>query len=198
MKGAGAISGGKNKTPMKYRMIYPSYIGRLDINACSATDSIIVFPNGHKLNLSELKRTFKLMDFLEVEDSLKKVSGCFIEQTATEENTGHEVTNLVESFLNEFKSQFNSEKDYLKAVAIIENYFSEFKAEIGTPIFIKSGNIKKLAHALGEIWRSKRNDVITYEYLVLYRQVFSIFESQKIDRNNIMSSNLYKYSISKT
>jgi hypothetical protein len=38
MKGAGAISGGKHGTPLKYRSRYPSYLGRIDLNVCSATD----------------------------------------------------------------------------------------------------------------------------------------------------------------
>lgn len=38
MKGAGAISGGKNTTPLQYRAFYPSYLGRLDLNVCSASD----------------------------------------------------------------------------------------------------------------------------------------------------------------
>lgn len=182
-----------NKLPDSKKYFYPEPKSVEEISI-----SKIVFPNGQELNLSQLKRTFKLKDFREVEDSLKEVSSFFTEHTTIETNAEQEMTSLIESFLKEFKSEFNSEKDYLKAIAIFENYFSEVKGKIGKPIFIKSGNIKKLAYALGEIWRSKRNNVITYEYLELYRQAFTIFENQKIDRKNLMSSNLYKYSISKT
>jgi hypothetical protein len=38
MKGVGSIKGGKHKTSISHRALYPSYIGRIDINSCSSTD----------------------------------------------------------------------------------------------------------------------------------------------------------------
>lgn len=100
--------------------------------------------------------------------------------------------------LQELKSEFNNDDDYNKAVILINNFFSEKLTKIEKPIFIKSGNTKKLAFALGEIWRSKTNNVITVEYLQFYKKAFSIFANQNIDEEHLFSCNLYKYSISKT
>lgn len=100
--------------------------------------------------------------------------------------------------LKEFKNEFNNEQDFAKAIKILHSYFQNNEVKIDKPLFVRSGNVKKLAFALGEVWRTKRNNHITYEYLCLYKQAFSVFKEQKIDKKNVFSNNLYKYSISKT
>jgi hypothetical protein len=101
------------------------------------------------------------------------------------------------SELAQLRKAFNSETDYQKAIESIHNYFSNKRDDIQT-VFVKNGNIKNLAFALGEIWRSQRNAVISLEYLQFYKKAFSVFSRQEIDVRNILASNLYKYSISKT
>ena len=100
--------------------------------------------------------------------------------------------------LGEYKDKFNNENDYNKAVSIIHEYFIEGKATCKSPIFIRNGNIKNIAYAMGEIWRSQRNGVITYEYLLFYTKLFTIFKNYKVEKGNIFGNKLYKYSISKT
>jgi hypothetical protein len=95
-------------------------------------------------------------------------------------------------------SAFNEIEDFEKANSYISNFFNGNDNTIESPIFVKSGNIKTLAFQLGEIWRSKENGTISYEYLLFYKSTFSIFKKQVIDRNNLFGTNLYKYSISKT
>lgn len=107
------------------------------------------------------------------------------------------VTTIKENF-KEFKKEFNSDKDYNTAITILQGYFTDGFPEINRPIFIRSGNVKNVAFALGQIWRTQKNEPITYNYLSLYKKLFSIFQDQKIDESNLFGCNLYKYSISKT
>lgn len=106
-------------------------------------------------------------------------------------------TNIISDKLEPYKSIFLNETDYEKAISEIANFFLG-KSNIKTPIFVKNGNIKNLAFALGEIWRSNTNDIITYEYLCFYKKAFSIFQNQKLDEKHLYGCNLYKYSLSKT
>jgi len=115
-------------------------------------------------------------------------------QTETE----HETPKTFREYLKDLKGAFNTDKDYQQANTLIDNFFLGAQLNITQPIFVKGRNIKKLAFALGEVWRSKTNDVITCEYLEFYKQAFSIFKKQSIDRDNLFGCNLYKYSISKT
>lgn len=101
-------------------------------------------------------------------------------------------------YLSEFKNEFNCDADYLKVINLVSLFFLSKKIIIKEPIFVKSGNIKNIAFAMGEIWRCQKNDIITFEYLNFNKQVFSIFNKQEIDENNLFGANLYKYSISKT
>lgn len=116
-------------------------------------------------------------------------------QTDTEQLQADE---FIVKHLGEYKAAFNSESDYLKAVNAISSFFQAKQNTIKEPLFVKNGNIKNIAYAMGEIWRSKENKIITIEYLQLYKQVFSIFKNQKLNKSNIFSNNLYKYSITKT
>jgi predicted ATP-dependent Lon-type protease len=100
--------------------------------------------------------------------------------------------------LEGLRDKFNSDKDFNKAIELIDRFFKGQKINIKTPIFIKSGTIKNLAFCLGEIWRGEKNEVITYEYLKFYKQIFSVFKNQKIDPDNLFGCPLYKYSLSKT
>ena len=111
---------------------------------------------------------------------------------------GNDVLELIKNKFQTFKDAFNNDQDYFKAINFLKTFFLSGKISINEPLFVKSGNIKSIAFALGEIWRTKKNETITYEYLFLYKQLFSIFKNQVIEKNNIFGSNLYKYSISKT
>jgi hypothetical protein len=105
---------------------------------------------------------------------------------------------MVVSKLAHFKDSFTNEADFQKAIETIAQFLDSGKTYEGEVLFVKGGIIKKLAFALGEIWRSSSNDIISAEYLRLYTQLFSVFSKFDIDDSNIFSNNLYKYSISKT
>jgi hypothetical protein len=100
--------------------------------------------------------------------------------------------------LGEYKDKFSSEYDYNEAVRIIHEYFNAGKATCKSPIFIRNGNIKNIAYAMGEIWRSQKNEVITYDYLLLYKKLFTIFNKHEVKKGKVFHNKLYKYSITKT
>jgi hypothetical protein len=106
--------------------------------------------------------------------------------------------NDFEKYLLPIKNGFNSNNDYMKCIEVVEAFFSAKTLPIKSPLFVKNGYVRKLAFALGEIWRDKKNEVISFEYLKFYKKAFSIFKEQELDSNNIFGTNLYKYSISRT
>lgn len=114
------------------------------------------------------------------------------------QNEKDNLNSKIENNFNALKKTFNNEEDYLRAVNYLKVFFLSEQISITEPLFVKSGNIKSMAFALGEIWRTQKNETITFEYLNLYKKLFSIFKKQKIDKKNIFGCNLYKYSISKT
>jgi hypothetical protein len=114
-----------------------------------------------------------------------------------EENQEDELSTKIKSHLKPIENIFNNQEDFNAAVDAIKNFYSAKKI-VSKPIFVKNRNIKILAYALGEIWRSQTNNIINFEYLDFYRKTFTIFDKQKIDESTVFSSNLYKYSISKT
>lgn len=105
---------------------------------------------------------------------------------------------IIQQHLSPFKEHFNKEADYNTAVQAIALFLTSGQGYLGKALFIKSGSKRKIAFAMGEIWRSSSNEIISVEYLLLYTQLFSIFSKIEIDKSNLFSNNLYKYSISKT
>lgn len=105
---------------------------------------------------------------------------------------------MVEDKLSPFKGSFNNLSDYTQAVQAIVHFLDSGTLYTGEVLFVKGGVVKRLAHALGDIWRSHSNEIISAEYLILYTRLFSIFSKIEIDQSNLFSNNLYKYSISKT
>lgn len=125
-----------------------------------------------------------------------------VNQTPTDTNEGQDGNNSLRSLIKEkldaCKDGFNSQNDFSKAIKHLEEFLLLGKISIDKPLFVKNGQIRRLAFALGEIWRTHKNEPISYEYLCLYKQLFSIFKDQVLDKKNIFGCNLYKYSISKT
>lgn len=113
-------------------------------------------------------------------------------------NNTESLDTKIEKNIKDLKSAFNSDEDYKKAINEIVLFFNGKHNKLSKTIFIKNGNIKKLAYALGEIWRSEKNTPITFEYLTFYKRTFSIFHKQTFDKSNVFGCPLYKYSISKT
>lgn len=130
-----------------------------------------------------------------ISDSNKNPSDVIEQQAA---HLDYDLLLNITEQLSPFRDYFNREVDFNHCINAIAEFFSSGKAYSGEVIFVKGGIIRKLAYALGEIWRSTSNEIISMQYLMLYTRLFSIFNKQKLDESNIFCNNLYKYSISKT
>ena len=129
-------------------------------------------------------------------EQLRKLkAGEPLDNPGTDEPSG--VQSFVKKFLDELQPAFNSAAEYESAVNAVTAYFVSGKIN-AKPLFVKNGNIKKLAFALGQIWRSQKNEGINYEYLAFCKKLFSVFKHQKLDRRNLHGCPLYKYSLSQT
>ena len=92
-----------------------------------------------------------------------------------------------------------SQKDYSITKEIFRSYFKDIAIQkIKTPVFVRNGNKKRLAYALGEIHKSLKNTPLSYEYLTLLANTFNIFSNEKIEKDRVNKSNLYKYCTNKT
>ncbi|MES2893370.1 MAG: hypothetical protein V4725_15200 [Bacteroidota bacterium] len=91
------------------------------------------------------------------------------------------------------KNAFNNDAEFSTAVDAVASFFNTGIVSLKKPIFVKNKNIKKLASLMGNIWRSQSNEGITYEYLLAYTKIFSIFKDEVINKD-VFSNNLYKYS----
>lgn len=109
-----------------------------------------------------------------------------------------EIYETIKKQLEPFQKKFNSQNGYKQAVNCLISFFSNKPIILEKPVFVKKGVVKKLAFALGEIWRSNSNNVITYEYLSYCKQLFSIFDGQEISKEKLFGCNFYKYAISTT
>ncbi len=100
---------------------------------------------------------------------------------------------LIEAHLSEIKERaFNNLEDYNKAVNTVYNYFTK-SLTAKTPIFVRNRNKKRLAGALGEIWKKLKSKQFDYSFLLFVKNSFSNFSNEKVNKKNIKDSNLYKY-----
>ena len=134
------------------------------------------------------------IEFAELISRAEKLQGVTPPQTETETV----FTDTIEKYLCEYKQAFLSDSDYHYAVETLNSFFNNMKPKTVKQLLIKRGHTKQIGFALGEIWRSKKTEVISYEYLIMYKQLFSNLSTQRLEKDNIFSSPLYKYSISKT
>lgn len=74
------------------------------------------------------------------------------ENNGLESEQSNSNLDFVEKHLKALEAAFDNQAEYFKALQTVANYFSDNPLNKITPIFVKSGNIKNLAFALGEIW----------------------------------------------
>ena len=105
----------------------------------------------------------------------------------------------VDEYLEPFKSsKAISEVDYPKILNSLTDYFEGKIIPPRQPYLVGSRNKKKLAFALGLLYRGLRKERnIAYEYLVLCKGLFQCYQDEKIDIKAINRSTLYKYFTSK-
>lgn len=166
-----------------------------------------------KLQLKDLNEAPELQEFISevIADINLKIGRFGTEKNEPEpkfsyiekeerETVQTEFSETIKKKLEPLRQAFNNDTDFQKAITAIQNFFLG-KGNPEQPIFVKNGNTRNLAFALGEIWKCYKNNVITYDYFHFYRQTFSIFNKEKYnidEAESIFSHLLYKYSISKT
>jgi len=106
-----------------------------------------------------------------------------------------ELSEMIEKYMVQLKDAFRSEDEYKKASETLYNYFKQNKRQkLIKPIFIRSGNIKRLCRALGNIHRDTiGQEIIGVDYLEFAKATFSCLNGQRIEKNNITRSTFYKY-----
>jgi hypothetical protein len=161
-----------------------------DVNTLNGTWKYIA-----NQNLGFMNKLIKLLEGIKQVYLPNKIQQGENEKDHNEDNF---LLSTIENKLSPFKNEFNKEKDYNEAIKLLKSFFLNEKISINKPLFIKNGNVRNMAFALGEIWRTQKNEPINYEYLNLYKLLFSIFTSHKVEKTNIFGCPLYKYSISKT
>ncbi|UPK71393.1 hypothetical protein [Chitinophaga filiformis] len=108
----------------------------------------------------------------------------------------HEMT--VRKQLTQFKPLFQSDEQFNQAVYTISNFLNIRQSHDVKQVFVRKGKIRRIAYALGEIWRNTYNDAIPLSYLKMCRNLFSVFSTQEIEDSTYKTSNLHKYFISPT
>lgn len=105
----------------------------------------------------------------------------------------------IEDYLEDFyKSNAINQKDYNNVKQILLSYFKDGRTpEKKAPVFIRNGNKKKLAYACGKIFRSLKNEPLSYGYLLLLKNTFEVYANEEIEENKANKSNLYKYCTNK-
>ncbi len=143
-------------------------------------------------NLVGLIDYLKFLANLTKETALPPTGDSQINATEPENNF---VKSSIEDYLQSFKEDKSiKEIDYNKLVNILLAYFEGGKTTISTPkLFVKNGNKKRIAFALGEVFRGLKNEVLAFEYIKLGKDNLSLFKDEVLTKANYTKSNLYKY-----
>jgi len=108
------------------------------------------------------------------------------------------IIEAIADHLEGFKNEIPSASDFEKVCLELQHFFEGNTINITKPIFIKNGNITKLAYELGSLYKELKNEAISIEYLQLLIRLFTIYQKEKIDGKPITSTNLYKYLTTKS
>lgn len=105
------------------------------------------------------------------------------------------VKSTIEDYLEPIKDCFQNKVDYDKTINHLIDYLQGKDIEISKPYIIKQGYKYKLANALCGIYETLvcKPLVSGKDYLLLAIKMFSIYESETIDKENLVQSRLYKY-----
>jgi len=116
-------------------------------------------------------------------------------QKSESEIKAEKIAGVIEDFLDKFEEDEIIDKEGIRILkSILQNFFENGEIEkLKKPIFVKNGNMKKLAFTLGQIFRGLKNERLSYKYLQLGKSNISIFKGQDIDEKKFNQSNLYKY-----
>ena len=110
------------------------------------------------------------------------------------ETVADELHNTVEKYFLPLQDAFRIDTDYKKAFETVYSYFKQDIKKLSKPIFVRSGNVKKLCKALGGIHRDTiGEEIISIKYLEFSKATFTCLSNQKIEKDKITRSTFYKY-----
>ena len=120
-----------------------------------------------------------------------------VNKNIQDEDGASRIKDAIDDFMEDFKTAIPAANEFDKACITLQDFFQNKLWSISKPVFVKKGNKVRLAYILGSLYKDLKPDAISYEYLSLLIQLFSIFKDEKIDGKPLISTNLYKYCTSK-
>lgn len=121
------------------------------------------------------------------------------ETDAAQENNDH-ILSTIHEYLEVVKANL-PDPDYTTLTTALRQYFETGKfPTIKNVIRVNKVNVKKFGWALNEIYRKCKDDNsnLPIEYLQFAKENISIFKDVPFDKQNYLTSNLYKYFTTKT
>lgn len=116
--------------------------------------------------------------------------------TDNAEDSNKDITLItIENYLKSFnEGQIINDGNYNKLINLLYNFFKDnLNQTLKEPIVVKYGSVKKLAFALGGIYKELSDKPLSYEYLLLGKNNISLFLKEDISSKSFQKTNLYKY-----
>lgn len=108
------------------------------------------------------------------------------------------IENTIDEYLENFKDTVINNKDYPFILKTLCTFFEGNNPTVYKTYFVKHGSNLKLGFELGAIFKSLKNEPISFEYLQLCKQLFDCYKDIEIEENNRFNNRLYKYLTKKT
>ena len=112
------------------------------------------------------------------------------------EDSNKDITLItIENYLKSFnEGQIINDGNYNKLINLLYKFFKDnSNPTLKEPIVVKYGSVKKLAFALGGIYKELSDKPLSYEYLLLGKNNISLFLKEDISSKSFQKTNLYKY-----
>lgn len=99
----------------------------------------------------------------------------------------------VEDFLEDFKEDINGDGYKQLFNAMVEYFVNGAFPILENKINFKKINKKRVGWALRTLYKSEKNDSLSYDYLLFAKENINLFEKVDLNRENFKTCNLYKY-----
>lgn len=130
-----------------------------------------------------------------IKHSVKPTTVANTSKDAKKENSAPDdmLKATIEDYLEEFKESIKYD-GYVRLVEALYQYFNtgSFPVLTSKIEFVQS-NKKKIGWALKELYMSERTDTLSYDYLLFSKNNINLFSTVKLEKDNLIKSNLYKY-----
>jgi hypothetical protein len=124
-------------------------------------------------------------------------NGLVIQEPKTTESlssTDLETTTIEYCLNNIYKKGKINEENHRKLFDLLYSFFNNNSWNtLDEPILVELRSKKKIAAALGQIYKKLRAEPISYDYLMLGKKNIALFSEEVISQESFQKSNLYKY-----